>query len=520
MRCLDENSIVAFFAGRPPADAIARVDEHIAECQRCRDVLAEYAPLAGASETRAHVGGYAQSAENFLGTSETTRAVIVSRSPPHQDFGLARRISVAQAQRRLGQVLGGKWRLDRLIGIGGMAQVFEGTHRNGWRVALKLLRPELAIEPTIVERFLREGYLANRVQHPGAVAVLDDDLAPDGVPFLVMELLVGSTLREKLDGKPVDARDALGWIEQVLDVLAAAHDHGIIHRDVKPDNLFLTDDGTLKVLDFGIARLREQMGTLGTQSGVTLGTIGYMPPEQARASPGAVDARSDVWSVGATLFTLLTGRVPHDASSPNEALVLAMTKPVTPVRKLDPQIPPAVAEVLDKALAFEKEARFADCRAMQAAVCAARARSLRPPLMTLAARRRHRVTIALAVPALLAAASLTLLQTGRHSAPMRPAVASPDTLFVPPPAPSPAAASSASSAEIASSVPASPPARPALTTADRPRDVAVQPQKAPSPRLSTMHAPQHAAGRADPPRADGGAEPSPDREADPLGPRL
>jgi serine/threonine protein kinase len=520
MRCLDENSIVAFFAGRPPAEAIARVDGHIADCQRCRDVLAEYASLAGPSETRAHVGGYAQATENFLGTSETTRAVIVSRSPSHQDFGLARRISVAQAQRRLGQVLGGKWRLDRLIGIGGMAQVFEGTHRNGWRVALKLLRPELAVEPTIVERFLREGYLANRVQHPGAVAVLDDDLAPDGVPFLVKELLVGSTLGEKLDGKPALAQDALGWIEQVLDVLAAAHDDGIIHRDNKPDDLFLTDDRTVKVLDFGIARLREQMGTLGTQSGVTLGTIGYMPPEQARASTGAVDARSDVWSVGATLFTLLTGRVPHEASSPNEALVLAMTTPVAAVRKLDPRIPPAVPEVLDKALAFEKEARFADCRAMRAAVCAARARSLRPSRMSVVARRGHRWTMALAVPALLAAASLTLLQTGRHSAPMPPAVTSPDTPFVPSVTPSPAAASSAPSAEIASSVPSSPPARAALATADPSRDVAARRPKAPSPRFSTMHTQQHADGRFDVPPADGGAEPSPDREADPLGPRL
>jgi eukaryotic-like serine/threonine-protein kinase len=255
-----------------------------------------------------------------------------------------------------------------------MAQVYAATHRNGRRAAVKVLRPELAVEPVFVERFLREGYLVNKIQHPGAVAILDDDTTPDGAPFLVLELLLGRTLRERVTTTgPLDVDDALHIGVEVLDVLAAAHDHGIVHRDLKPENLFETTEGTIKVLDFGIARLRERAhGGLETLTGTTMGTVGYMPPEQARGQSTEIDARSDLWAVGATLYTLLTGRVLHEAPGTNEGLLEAMTTPVPPMRELAPSLPPPVCSVLDVALSFKKEGRYPGCRAMAEAMVAAR----------------------------------------------------------------------------------------------------------------------------------------------------
>ncbi|HEX6766521.1 MAG TPA: serine/threonine-protein kinase, partial [Polyangiaceae bacterium] len=140
-----------------------------------------------------------------------------------------------RAHARVGFVLRQKWRLDAVIGIGGMASVYAATHRNGSRVAIKMLHPEVAIDQEVTSRFLREGYVANAVGHPGTVRVLDDDVAEDGAPFLVMELLEGETLDSSLaHGKLMSLREAIVVADQVLDVLAAAHAKDIVHRDIKP----------------------------------------------------------------------------------------------------------------------------------------------------------------------------------------------------------------------------------------------------------------------------------------------
>jgi serine/threonine-protein kinase len=356
MACLGENTMAGFLDGRLGSADQARVEEHLATCAACRALLVESAALA----------------------TETPAAPPTAPSDV-PDALIAQRLVRAQAQKRIGRTLAGKWTIDRLIGVGGMAFVFAATHRNGRRVAVKMMLPELAVEPLMVERFLREGYVANRVDHPGAVAVLDDDLDDDGEPFLVMELLEGETLRDRLARSgPLPVGEALQAVDGMLDVLAAAHAKGIVHRDVKPDNLFATGS-TIKVLDFGIARLRDRLkGQATTRSGLTLGTVGFMSPEQARGQ--AVDARSDVWSAGATLYMLLTGRTVHEAGTSNEALLLAMTEAVPPVRARAPSLPREVAAILDRALAFDPAERFADARAMQQAIRdVARGAPLAPP---------------------------------------------------------------------------------------------------------------------------------------------
>jgi len=278
---------------------------------------------------------------------------------------------VQRARQRIGQALREKWRLDALLGVSGMASVYAATHRNGSRVDVKMLHPELSINPQVRTRFLREGYVANSVGHDGAVRVMDDDTADDGSLFLVTELLDGETLEDRRVrfGGRLSEDEVLCITDQLLDVLVAAHARGVIHRDLKPENVFLTNAGVVKVLDFGIARLREMSSaSTATRSGASMGTPSYMPPEQARGRWEEVDARSDLWAVGATMFTLLTGKLVHDGHTANEVLLEAMTKPAPPLTSVVPEVSPAVALVADKALAFEREHRWRDAGTMQEGV--------------------------------------------------------------------------------------------------------------------------------------------------------
>jgi eukaryotic-like serine/threonine-protein kinase len=278
---------------------------------------------------------------------------------------------VVRAKARLGKTLHNKWRLDVLLGVGGMAAVYAATHRNGSRAAVKILHTELSASADIRSRFMREGHAANAVGHDGAVRVLDDDIADDGAPYLVTELLDGETLEDRRVrfGGRLTEDDVLSVADQLLDVLIAAHAKGVIHRDIKPANVFLTRVGQLKVLDFGIARLRElSTASLATKSGSAMGTPAFMSPEQARGLWNEVDGRSDVWSVGATIWHALTGKLVHEGRTSNEELLSAMTKPAPPILSVLPKLSPAVAQVVDRALAFEKEKRWLDAKRMQEGV--------------------------------------------------------------------------------------------------------------------------------------------------------
>ncbi|EYF04901.1 serine/threonine protein kinase [Chondromyces apiculatus DSM 436] len=254
-----------------------------------------------------------------------------------------------------------------------MAAVYVATHRNGNRVAIKMLHPEMSAVPEIKRRFLTEGYVANKVNHPGVVVVTDDEVADDGSVFLVMELLEGETAgaRARRFGGRMPVGEVLAMADQLLDVLATAHAAGIVHRDLKPDNVFITTGGQVKVLDFGIARIVEQ-DSHTTQSGVAMGTPAFLAPEQARGRWEMVDATTDQWAVGATLFALLAGHEVHRAETANEVLLLAMTQPAPPLASIVP-VPPMVGVLVDRALAFDRAYRFPDVRAMQRAVKAATA---------------------------------------------------------------------------------------------------------------------------------------------------
>jgi serine/threonine-protein kinase len=277
-----------------------------------------------------------------------------------------------RAQARVGQPLLGKWRLDTLLGIGGMAAVYSATHRNGIRVAIKVLHADHSHVEEVRERFLEEGYAANGVGHPGVAAVLDDGTTDDGSAFLVMELLDGETLDQRLEryGHPMAAEEVLAVADQVLDVLAAAHAAGIVHRDIKPENIFVTRNGEVKLLDFGIARNVQSRRTHVTQTGFAMGTPAFMPPEQARGRAELITGRTDLWALGATMFWLLSGRMVREAETVNEELLQAMTRSAPSLRPVA-GVAPCVATLVDRALEFAPDDRWPDARSMQQAVRAA-----------------------------------------------------------------------------------------------------------------------------------------------------
>ncbi len=282
---------------------------------------------------------------------------------------------IDQVRTRIGTSLKKKWHLDALIGVGGMAAVYAATPRTGPRVAIKMLHPALSVNDAVRKRFSREAYVANKIGHPGVARVLDDGVADDGSAFFVMELLEGETAAaraERHGGKlPVHEVAFIG--EGVAEVLAAAHASHIIHRDIKPDNVFITDEGRIVVLDFGIARVADAGGVSGanTRTGTMMGTPAFMPPEQARGRANEMDATSDVWALGATLFWLASGRVVHQAETPNEQLVAAATLPPASLGRIAPDVPTPLVTVIDHALEFAKENRFRDAVAMQHALHAA-----------------------------------------------------------------------------------------------------------------------------------------------------
>jgi serine/threonine protein kinase len=272
----------------------------------------------------------------------------------------------ARARARVGLTINGKYRIDALIGVGGMASVYAATHRNGTRKALKILHTEFARDKGITDRFLKEGYVANRVEHRGRVGVDDDGVTEAGEPFLVMELLEGETAQQlwKRKGRKVPIDEGLWITAELCDVLKGFHDQGIVHRDIKPANIFITKENVVKLLDFGVARMRE-VGGEATRAGTALGTPSFMAPEQAMGLTDGVDGRADIFSIGATLYALLSGTRLHAGRSDNEAFILAATTPAPSVARVAPDLPTEIISFVDKALSWDKRNRFDDCAVMR-----------------------------------------------------------------------------------------------------------------------------------------------------------
>ena len=277
------------------------------------------------------------------------------------------------SSRWIGTVLHDKWHIDAKIARGGVATVYRATHRQGQVAAIKIMHPEYARNEEVRKRFLREGYAANKVGHRGVVRVLDDDVTSDGSAYIVMELLHRGELLEdkrvRLGGR-LGISESVEVCHQVLDVLAVAHEKGIVHRDIKPENIFVLDDGTVKVLDFGIAHLKELARQQeATATGMLLGTPEYMSPEQVLGKRGHIDAQTDVYAVGATLFTLLSGESVHVHDTLNALLVATASRQARSLSSVAfKELPRALINVVDKALALEKPRRWETARAMQLAL--------------------------------------------------------------------------------------------------------------------------------------------------------
>lgn len=272
----------------------------------------------------------------------------------------ARLITINQL---LGSVIEGKFRIDEQLGRGAMGTVYRATQLNLERpVAIKVMRTDILSNPVAIERFKREALAIARLKHPRIVAIYDYGVADEVGAYIVMEYLDGNSLRSEIKGGvPLPTDRALRWMRQVCSAVAVAHTAGVIHRDLKPHNIFLeaTQDGPfVKVLDFGLAKLQraDEAGANLTKSGTLVGSPPYMSPEQCEDLP--LDAQSDIYSLGCVFFEMVTGRPPFVAASPIEVLVKHMNEKPRPPSEFKEGIPPSLDAVLLKALSKHKQQRF------------------------------------------------------------------------------------------------------------------------------------------------------------------
>ena len=396
----------------------------------------------------------------------------------------------------------GKYHIDRLIGRGGMGAVFQATNASiGKRVALKFLGAETSRDADAAVRFQREAEAASLAESPHIVQIFDSGRSEQGLPFLVMELLTGEDLRARLrrEGR-LGVEAAVRIAVQVLKALRQAHAVGIVHRDLKPDNVFLCrrDDepAFVKIVDFGISKLQQAPGvdTL-THKGAVLGTAFYMSPEQAQ-SFADIDGRTDLFSLGAILYEMLTGEPPHSAPTFEAVLIAICTRDAPDVRRKAPEVPEKMARVIARALRRERSERYANAEDMLADLDAVQheSRALAPRTGATAgvwvdtprgAQRERYRTLVYAIVAALAGFSVAAYFVARGGPPRepqaRPALPEPEPAPLPartpvalPPSPPP------SVTPVASTV-----TKPSVkVTASKPHDAPRTPLKKPVPAAS------------------------------------
>jgi eukaryotic-like serine/threonine-protein kinase len=254
----------------------------------------------------------------------------------------------------VGELIAGRYELEKLVGSGGMSNVFRAHDRLLERtVAIKILHEQYTRDDDYVERFRREARAAARLAHPNIVTVIDRG-EQDGRQFIVFEYIDGQNLKELTRDGPLEVQEAIGLTLQVARALSFAHDRGLVHRDVKPQNVLLNEDGQAKVTDFGIARSLDVQGV--TQTGTVLGTSDYIAPEQARGQK--VDPKTDIYSLGAVLYELLVGEVPFSGDNFVAVAMRHVNEPVPSVLEARPDCPARLDLAIQRAMAKDPDDRF------------------------------------------------------------------------------------------------------------------------------------------------------------------